>query len=493
MFSVKVFGVWTEILDWATLIFRGYCLFFFYGSFLHRRGGRGGRRALVCLWIFFVAAKQLVDRAADLLGASDYSSGRSFLKLAVLYGSLFLVTFLLFEGKKGILFFVSVTYAAVSEIGVFLAYSASHLGSWGFALCEKLYEYGCFHSAEEYVNAIELVAMLLQILVNLVLMAEMYLSLSYIVKTYRNKDYLLHRTELIFLLLPAGTGLLFCMLLRVIMVTMEGPAALFLYDRYPLLLGIVPVLLVLCLLSMTYGVKLFQDMISLHEEQKRLVILEKQVGSMEEHIRELERVYAGVRTMKHDMKNQLAVVTELVRQREERQEIQTYLAGLDHTLSGLDFPWQTGSAVVDTLLAMKLHEMQERLPDLSFEAERLLIPKQLKIQAMDVSVILGNALDNAIEACEALKAAKPEAETFIRVASMQRERFFLLEIENSFGGELSYREGEELPDTTKTDRSIHGIGLHSIRTTALKYHGGIDWSAENGVFSLTVLLKNEQA
>lgn len=493
MYSVQVYNVLVEAMDWAALIFRGYCLYFFYGGFLHRRGRGESRRGFLGLWIFFVAAKQLLDRLSKPLGITDYSSGRVFFKLVLLYGALFLVTVLFYEGKKGFLSFVTVTYAAVSEIGVFFAYSASFLGTWMFALCERGYGHGWFQSVEGYVRALEIVAVLLQLLMDLVLMACMYLALSCIVKTYRRKDYLLHRTELIFLLLPGGTGLLFCMLLRAIMVTVEGQQPLFLYDRYPLLTGIVPLLLVLCLLSMVYSVKLFQDMISLYEEQKRLVILEKQVDSLEEHIRELERVYAGMRAMKHDMKNQLAVAAELVRQGKEGQELQAYLAELNHTLSGLDFPWRTGSAVVDTLLAMKLHEGQERVPGLRFEAERLLIPEKLQIQAMDLSVILGNALDNAIEACEALRARQPEAEAFIRAAAMRRGRFFLLEIENSFAGDLSYRDGEGFPGTTKADRAAHGIGLHSIRTTALKYHGGMDWEAADGVFTLTVLMKNEPA
>ena len=47
------------------------------------------------------------------------------------------------------------------------------------------------------------------------------------------------------------------------------------------------------------------------------------------------------------------------------------------------------------------------------------------------------------------------------------------------------------PDTMKKESSLHGIGLQSIKSTAMKYHGGVDWQAEGKVYTLTVMLKNE--
>lgn len=486
----NAYAVCTEIFDWISLIFRGYCLFFFYGSFLHRRGGKGNRRDFVWLWLFFVIVKRILDGLTEPVSMESYSDGRVILKLVALYGTLFLATCVFFEGKKGFLAFVTVTYVAVSEIATFFAYTVSRVGEWGITFCEYLYEQGKFPSVEGYVAALEWMAAALQLFMSLTQMACMFFVFSYIVRVYRSKNYPLHRTELFFLLLPNVTGILFCMLLRVIMVSMEGQMPLLLYDRYPALNGIVPVILLLCLFSMTSGIKLFQNMISLHEEQRRLALLEKQVDSMEEYIGETERVYSGVRAMKHDMKNQLTVLSELARRGEE-EALQAYLGEMNQTLNGLDFPWRTGSAVVDTLLAIKYHEAQERVHGLRFETEELMIPGQLMIRAMDLSVILGNGLDNAIEACEKLRAVRRSAEPFVRMAAMWKEKFFLLEITNSFEGELLCGEGDELPRTTKADNVLHGIGLRSIQTTAEKYHGGVDWSAENGVFTLTVLLKNE--
>ena len=172
-------------------------------------------------------------------------------------------------------------------------------------------------------------------------------------------------------------------------------------------------------------------------------------------------------------------------------------------------------------MAIKYHEMREKVPGISFQAEDLLIPEGLKVSPMDLSLILGNGLDNAIEACERLAAtegrttvakgktaaAGPESSSagreeaaegasiagtegpWIRVRTMMRASFFLLEIANSFDGNLNYSPGQEFPETSKQDTGLHGIGLTSIRETARKYCGGVDWQGEDKVFTLTVMLK----
>lgn len=67
--------------------------------------------------------------------------------------------------------------------------------------------------------------------------------------------------------------------------------------------------------------------------------------------------------------------------------------------------------MVDTLLNTKYHEIMRTLPDLQFHADQLLFPEKLMIQSYDIGIMLGNALDNALEACKKLKAEEPEAET----------------------------------------------------------------------------------
>ena len=90
-----------------------------------------------------------------------------------------------------------------------------------------------------------------------------------------------------------------------------------LYDRYPSLMVIMPVILLLLLFSVMFGVKLFQDMICWNREKSSRIILEKQVSSLQEHMGEMERVYSGIRGMRHDMKNTISVIMQLAAGKEE--------------------------------------------------------------------------------------------------------------------------------------------------------------------------------
>lgn len=222
-----------------------------------------------------------------------------------------------------------------------------------------------------------------------------YISLRGIVRDFKEKDYEIHRTELFFLLIPAAVGLLICVLLRIIMVTLEGDVPEMLYDRYPILILVLPAILLLSLLSILYGVKLFQDMVYRNKTKSERVILKNQVRTMQEHMEEMERIYSEIRGMKHDMKNTVAVIGELAKGEKVSREDSAFL--------------EEGG-------------LQEYLVDLNQSFDRL----ELRFRT-------GNAVDNAVRACRELKEKEPEAEVFIRFVSLQKGNLLVLKVEKYHG------------------------------------------------------------
>ena len=206
---------------------------------------------------------------------------------------------------------------------------------------------------------------------------------------------------------------------------------------------------------------------------------------------EMERIYSGIRGMKHDMKNTLAVIQRLSAG-EGSGELQEYLSELNRGLEKLEVRFRTGNTVVDTLLNMKYHEAVRGMPDLRMDADKLLLPRGVQIHSYDIGIILGNAVDNAIEACRKLKAKEPGADAFIRISSLQKGNLLILKVENSFDGRLVLKAKEEFPVTDKADRENHGIGLINIRSTAEKYQGTMDFKVNGRVFILSVMMKNER-
>ena len=158
-----------------------------------------------------------------------------------------------------------------------------------------------------------------------------------------------------------------------------------------------------------------------------------------------------------------------------------YLSELNQTFGGLEFRFRTGNTVVDALLNMKYYEAARILPDLELDADQLLFPAALAVQSYDIGVIIGNALDNAVEACIRLRENKPEKAVFIRLSSRQKGKLLILSIANSFDGRLVQKPYTNFPETSKQDSKmsnigkIHGLGLANINSTAQKYHGAVDY------------------
>ena len=479
-----MYEVVSGLLEVFSAMFQGYCLQYFFGSFLE--GRIRNRRISVLAVTALYGALRL---GAGFFLPKGYTSFWVFVRLAVILCIISVTALAFYRALGKMALFLIVTFMAVGEMSFFLAHMFFELGSHLFRLWNRCLEKG-YISSFNYSKIVNITIIFNQILLYVVGAALLYFTLRKVVQDYREKDYAVHRTELLFILTPGLTGLMVCTLLRITIDTAENRVPETLYDRYPSLMVIMPVILLLLLFSVMFGVKLFQDMICWNREKSSRIILEKQVSSLQEHMGEMERVYSGIRGMRHDMKNTISVIMQLAAGKEE--ELQAYLEELNETMDRLEFRFKTGNTVVDTLLNMKYHEIASTVPDLQMDVEGLQFPEKLFIQSYDIGIILGNALDNAMEACRKLKAKEPGAEAFIRISSFQKRELFFLKVENSFDGRLLRRRQNEFPVTDKADRENHGIGLANIKSTAEKYQGTMDFRVKGRVFILSVMMKNER-
>ena len=471
-------------MDVIVALGQGYCLQYFLGSFLE---GREKDRRINGLLVMVVYG--VLRLGINFILPADNESIRTVGKITLMFVIIVLLALLFYKGVQAITAFLAITFMAVSEITFFLSYMLMQIGGNLFDLWVWLLEKG-YIAVDTFEWIVQISATFLQIIFYGIFLVLLYFALRKIIMSFSDKDYRIQRTELYFLLVPGTVGLLVCLLLRTIMITIENDMPKLLCDRYPILSIIVPAILILSLLSILYAVKTFQNMIVLNREKNSRIILEKQIGSMQEHMEEMEHIYSGIRSMKHDMKNTLAVIMELAGK--DETELQTYLSEINKGFEQLEFRFRTGNTVADVLLNMKYHEAVRTIPDIEIDAERLLFSENMHIQSYDIGVIIGNALDNAIEACRKLKADQQEAETFIRISSFTRGKMFFIEVENSFNGKIRRKKQSEFPVTEKSDNRAHGMGLANIKHTAEKYHGGVDWTAEGKVFMLSVMMKNER-
>lgn len=214
--------------------------------------------------------------------------------------------------------------------------------------------------------------------------------------------------------------------------------------------------------------------------KKELEILNRLWHQQAEQYRLSKETIAIINRKCHDMKHQIAAVRAMAGSRAQEK----YLREAEESVGIYDAIFQTGNEVVDTVLTEKSLYCGANGIRLGCVADG----KQLAfMDQVDVYAILGNALDNAIEAVQGL--SDPE-KRMIDVLICRERKFLAFQVVNPLEGELEFRDG--LPVSTKPRDGYHGFGLKSIRHTAEQYGGFAAVSAENGCFTLKILIPLEE-
>lgn len=230
-------------------------------------------------------------------------------------------------------------------------------------------------------------------------------------------------------------------------------------------------------------IAVYQSIKMSQQKEKESIVLEEQIDNIKRHIREVEKLYEDIRSLKHDMGNHVMVLESLF-MKDERQELEQYLLQLKENLKETVSVIRSGNPVTDVILTEKQRLAEEK--GITFLCE-FYFPDEINIDVFDVSIILNNALENAVRASE--NGEKP----YVHILSYSRKNAFIIEIKNGFTGILSWDEESGLPETTKEDSKNHGYGLGNIKRVAQKYHGDIEIAHENEEFRLSVLLMTESS
>lgn len=485
----RMFGL-MNILQWILRIMdyvaHGYCMQYYYGSFLEGRFGRGNSRESRFTGLLVMAAVLLQGMVLDVLEQVGFEFGSRFWEYAWSLGFAFFVGTFFYRLHEWKTFFAVLSFWAVEL-------NASLLGSMELLLDDVLRgDLGDWMDTGritliEYVWLWSALTALYLFLCKVLL----YSLLRRIVKNFREKELALHGKEVLQLLMPSLAGICLSVILDMQVYGVEG-GFYRLFASTPFLCVMVTGILFFSLASIVHGVTMLQDTYALNRERRGRAVLEKQIAAMREYVGERERIWSGLRGMKHDMRNTLSVAMRLAGEGGEEGRLQAYLEQLSDSLEAFETEFRTGNVVADALLDMKCHEARKRIPQLRVDAEALVFPDALAIRDYDIGVILGNALDNAVEACGRLREEEPGAACFIRLSSFLEGEMLMMEIKNNFDGKVIIREGREFPETRKGDGESHGIGLANIKSTCEKYHGAVEWSVWERVFTLSVMLRNER-
>lgn len=206
---------------------------------------------------------------------------------------------------------------------------------------------------------------------------------------------------------------------------------------------------------------------SMNEYQNR--VLQKQVD-------EVQNIYLIMRGWRHDYHNHLQNLKAKLQMNQMKQAKQ-YLDELENDLDDIHQLVESGNVNVDAILNSKLSLAMKQNIKLDYKAN---VPSHIQIQDIDLCVLIGNLVDNAIEACEQVTSEQPFLRLYIGIFRKQ----LYISVTNSTKELVRKLDDEYI---TKK-RGNHGHGLKRINNVVEKYDGYINRKNEPGVFVTEIML-----
>lgn len=224
---------------------------------------------------------------------------------------------------------------------------------------------------------------------------------------------------------------------------------------------------------------LFEYQLRETETKTEQQMMRQQLEYKAEYYKELSIKQKYSNKAMHDLKNQLFALKEALLNNEE-EGIRKITRLCEEMLTSQTLAF-TGNEAVDALLTVKIQTMKEK--EIKF-THTVYMLKNNTIDMLDLCVLLGNLLDNAIEANEKICSK----ERFIHLTMVQKTNYLSIQINNATDGNVKI-EGNKI-NTTKKQKELHGFGLQSVREITEKYNGSCTFCQEGYVFWAVLMLEN---
>lgn len=247
-------------------------------------------------------------------------------------------------------------------------------------------------------------------------------------------------------------------------------------DELPLLFGVSVMVVVLNVLFYVIMGKMHRD--NIIKEEFR--VSKMNLAAQERFVGETRERYLEMRTLRHDMRHYLSTAAELI-SADRADEAKVYIEKIidekvNQTAAGVD----TGNVVIDAVINSRITDCIKQGIQV-----KCMIDSQLgAVSDTDVSIVLSNALDNAIRGCAGTDS--PEIELVVG----RQKAFIRIVVKNTIA-ESVLQKNPKLK-TDKEDRTIHGFGIMSMRRIADNYGGSVEFREEDHRFVAEIWLAGTQ-
>ena len=194
---------------------------------------------------------------------------------------------------------------------------------------------------------------------------------------------------------------------------------------------------------------------------------------------EIDAIYKDIRAWRHEYKNNLIALRNLI-DNEDKEKIIAFVEKISGEPIQLESTLQTGNLILDAIVSSKLGLAQRK----NIEVDILAVyPNNNCIDDNDLCTVVGNLLDNAIEACG--EDCEHAERRFIDFAFLAKGKNLVITVNNSFFHELKQENGKYY---SMKDGLFHGIGLPLLDSIVHKYNGHIMRTNENGIFCSKIVI-----
>ncbi|MGF7004354.1 two-component system sensor histidine kinase AgrC [Lachnospiraceae bacterium PF1-21] len=214
--------------------------------------------------------------------------------------------------------------------------------------------------------------------------------------------------------------------------------------------------------------------------EQRTILYENLINTIGSYQKEYEQSYLQLRRTKHNYNNDMLHIKTLIENRDYMKAVQKIDSLMYMASRNDDIIANSGNLFLDSLINYRYMIAKERGVEFKLE---LSIPMQLEFDGGDLNLILGNIIDNALEATSLL----PEGKRFVKVKIEYKKKSLFVVVINSFNGIVN-KDYKGRYMTTKNDSKCHGLGIDMARQAIEKYNGTMSLENDNNFFIAKVLL-----
>lgn len=207
-----------------------------------------------------------------------------------------------------------------------------------------------------------------------------------------------------------------------------------------------------------------------------------QLELQQKHYKEMLEKNYQVRGLWHDMNNHIITMQYLIKN-QACAEIDAYLLQFHELLQNAVDHNRSGNHVVDALLNYKIKVAADN--QINF-VHYIAIPENLKMNSIDLSIILGNILDNAIEGCQRDK--RRQEDKMIKFNMYYKRESLLIDIENTIDKDTIKKTGNHMVSSKRIDEEQSGYGIANVKQVLKNYEGNMVAQILDDWFKCTILI-----